>query len=722
MESWRSFPHPDFPRPDRDDGQQPLFDSEIMAEWLDRRPIAGAQKRPFSYGDQFRDGLRMRALAALRGLLPGDALLAASLALAALRHISGGPLTELAPAQMQEPRPPELAGAFTPDPAKSSPEDTVLLTLALMKARRAEEARPELAGVFILDLTKLPQGQETAALVITVEKMCSPGNAADVAADKAAGTAERLIAEADRLGSGIRASMTPPGVAEFIAGIAGDIAGRTVYDPAAGSGTLLLSLIRGTRPARVVAADVNPGMLRLLRQRFLCHDIPVECIMQDSPRSPRRPGVDLVVVDPPFTGSDVTGSDERRQAEGKLLRWLGHAMDQLVPGGQAFVLVPTWLLTRTGEGDRLARRRDFLVKQGAVRAVIQLHRLAHSFRTGAELAILVLGRPLPGEARKTILLCNTTRAADDGAGVARALRERLAGLTSTLPADVADDIPLDSTGWQRSLLPAHVLASTPTIRGHAQRIAVAGRRLDRAHGTEPVEPPPVAELATPRRHISIGECISSRRLRVLTGYRVPAHDIGPSGDVVIIGEPELTGRCAPGDRRVPGSVLDGIRRAKLTSRGDLVMLPVVPLRVMVDTTGGALVQSPAKIMRILPKIPNGLRSDDSPADRWITPAVLAAMLTAPRNAARASGSRVLQDDLEALELPDLPPAEVDRLDEVLRTLAGDRQRTIRRLAALDELTEAVTAGVADGVLSVIGDRPVSRSAGTDDERGPGGTT
>ena len=61
---------------------------------------------------------------------------------------------------------------------------------------------------------------------------------------------------------------------------------------------------------------------------------------------------------------------------------------------------------------------------------------------------------------------------------------------------------------------------------------------------------------------------------------------------------------------------------------------------------------------------------------------------------------------------------MERLDHALRELAALRQQAAERLAALDELSEALRSGVADGILAVAGDRPVSPDAG----RGQGGTT
>src|SRR5207245_2945875 len=114
---------------------------------------------------------------------------------------------------------------------------------------------------------------------------------------------------------------------------------------------------------------------------------------------------------------------------------------------------------------------------------------------------------------------------------------------------------------------------------------------------------------------------------VFSGFRVPAAEIGSGGEVCVIGESELTGHAAIGERRIHYDTLAEIRRDKQTLRGDLVILPVAPMRVLVDTVGGSFVQSPAQVLRILPG-----KADRSyghtPVGPWITPVILAALLTA----------------------------------------------------------------------------------------------
>jgi predicted RNA methylase/predicted DNA-binding transcriptional regulator AlpA len=670
VSNWRRR-HADFPQPVQADDQQPLFDPEMVATWLDQRPIPEASTWPRTYGHQFRDRLRMRTLAAMRGILPGDRLLAAGLALVALRHITGRTLTDVAVAQVL--------------------------------AREAEQDHPDLAGVLLPDLEQLPPNG--TALVVTVEKMCAESSTA--------ATAERLIAEADRLDSNLRAQMTPPAIARFVTDIAGDVTDHVVYDPAAGYGGLLIPLLRAGAPRRIVAADADPDVLRLLRQRFICHGIFPEIIKQDSLRSPQWHGADVVVADPPFTGSD-----EQHQAVTRLFAWLKYSVGQLIPGGRAIVLVPSWILTKTGKTDLVARERDALVKQGTLRAVVQLSQRAHSFRTGAAVALLVLQQPQPGDTRQNVLLFNAERVDGDQAKVSRTVREWLMGQPLSLSSEIAGEIPIAELGWHRSLLPAQLLASQPTPKRYIEGIAAAGRVLNDQRVPRVVTAPEVSEMLVPRKQINVGECIKDGRLRLINGYLLAASEIGSIGDVPVIGGPELTGRSSVGERRIRSAAIHGRPKFSLTVPDDLIVLPIEPLRVLVDTASGALVQSPAKVIRIGYRRPLIARHDKGQVESWMTPRVLAALLTAPRNAARASGSLVRRIDISALDLPDIPPEEVHRIDEILRILAEDRKYLTGRLTAIDELVQTLAAGIADGVLSVTGGIPVPDSGSKTSEKRP----
>lgn len=646
--NWRRR-HVGFPRPIRDDGDQPLFDAEEVTKWLDDRPVPrvpGTDDLPTTYGARFREGLRLRTMATLRGLLPGDRLLAAGLALAALRRVYERPIPDLASARHW--------------------------------AKQVEGDRPELTGMFTHDLDELLP--EAAPLVAAVEEMCAASGE-----DEAA---ERLVGAAGRLGSGLRATMTPPPVADVVAEIAGDTTGKSIYDPAAGSGSLILRVLRSGPPKRVVAADSDPAAVRMLRQRFICHDVPVEAAQRNSLRSRDWVGVDVVVLEPPFVSSDEPGEAVRW-----LRSWVRYAAGQLVPGGRAIVLVPSWMLTRVGERDPVAQARDALLKQGVIAAVIQLPRRVHSFRTGTELVVLVLERP-PAEGRHRIVLGNADYAGVELGKLAGCVRGALAGNSPDVPYDVLGMIPIAELGWHRPLLPAQLLV--PPAASRVDVIEAATRRLAELPDFGPFDPPPVTDTASRREYVKLPDVA-----RVRAGHRLPPDIVGVSGRPVI-GVSELRGETSIGVRCIPEEVAAPYVD-DLTAPGDVVVLPTDPPRARVDEAGGAVVESPAQVVRITGYGRRAGTSSPDDTGTWCTPHVLAAMLTAPRNAARATGSLVRRVRVEGLELPVLTGADVDRLDAVLKDLGRRRDRAAGELAALDELTAAIAGGVADGALSVAGD-------------------
>ena len=82
------------------------------------------------------------------------------------------------------------------------------------------------------------------------------------------------------------------------------------------------------------------------------------------------------------------------------------------------------------------------------------------------------------------------------------------------------------------------------------------------------------------------------------------------------------------------------------------------------------------------------------------PYPLAALLAAPRNQHRGSGSLVRRVDVRQLDLPYLPPEEVAELEAVLRETERQRAELRRQMDALDTLASRLAAGVADGELAL----------------------
>ena len=424
VSNWRRR-HDDFPKPTEDKGSTPLFDAEEIARWLDGRPAD--DKR--TYGQVFRDSLRVRAMIRLSGIIGGDDILRLSVALASLAAHVGTRLP------------------YTPD------------TIDAL-AERVEQEHPELAGMFTPDLTNMPTLVDQ--LVVTADDLvCSVGPAAAI---------DEFISAADRVDSTLRSTMTPKPVADLIAYLVGDVTGRTVCDPAAGVGGLLLRVLDGHEAGRVTVAESHPTWSRILRHRLLTHGVHAEIHRGDSTADWPGGQADVVVLDPPYISGEFTDRKTTERGTGPL-DWALSSARHLSPGGRAYVVVPTWTLTR----EPSARQR--LLDAKVLASVIQLPRRVHPFLTGTELAVLEL--TALGEASGDVVLCNA---------------DRLASANGTWPAAAARLVrapDLDCPEVCRAI-PPHYASPHLATRALLDRGTYIGRSRRRGNRCGPTGPRPVS--------------------------------------------------------------------------------------------------------------------------------------------------------------------------------------------------------------------------------------
>jgi 16S rRNA G966 N2-methylase RsmD len=653
VSNWRRR-HDDFPKPAKDNGSTPLFDAEEIALWLDRRPVDDDR----TYGQVFRDSLRMRAIVRFSGAIGGDDILRLSVALVSLRAQAGTPL----PA--------------TPD---------AIATLA----RRVERERPELTGLFTRDLMT-PSGF-VGHIARTVDELtCSVGPAAAI---------DEFIFSADRVDSALRSTMTPKPIADLIAALVGDVTGRTVCDPAAGVGSLLLRVLDGRTTGQVTAVESHSTWCRILRHRLLAHGVDAEIHQSDSTTDWPERQADLVVLDPPYISGEFTDRKTTERDFGPL-DWVMLSARHLAPGGRAYVVVPTWTLTR----EPAARQRLLDIK--ILASVIQLPRRAHPFLTGTELAVLEL-TPL-GEASEDVVLCNADRIAeaDEGwpATAARLVRAR----TADRP-EICRRMRLTMPGG--SLLPAHRLTTERTSVDHVAS-AIASVQLVRDQFPDQVTArwPGIAQAREQAPLVPLTAIATVRGGHRISREDIADVDLGTRGTAVI-GPEELRGELAVRSRWIDNLALATYESAQLTEPGDVVVLAEGGLSATVDRTGGQLVLAPAQVVRLRPE------HSDRPSPP-MRPTLLAKLLTSPRNAGRESGSLVRRVDLRVLELPVLTEAEVLILDDYFVDLERRRSELAVKMNALARLDGALSAGIADGVLAVatVPDVPRTRVGEFEDEQ------
>ncbi|MBP0456878.1 N-6 DNA methylase [Streptomyces bomunensis] len=191
------------------------------------------------------------------------------------------------------------------------------------------------------------------------------------------GLVERFMDSARRAGSD---QVTSARVVRAVRHFAPELtSAATVFDPACGIGTLLLS-VSAAAGARCRGQEIDADSARLTQLRAgLAGRSQVSVEAGDSLRADAWPDVraDLVVCDPP-TGATDWGRDALlldarwelgtpSKAEGELA-WLQHAYAHTRPGGQVLMVMPASVAYRKA-GRRI---RAELVRRGIVRQVVAL--------------------------------------------------------------------------------------------------------------------------------------------------------------------------------------------------------------------------------------------------------------------------------------------------------------------------------------------------------------
>jgi hypothetical protein len=671
VSNWRRR-HDSFPKPSGGTESKPLFDAEAIAGWLDGRPVPDGEYdengRPGTYGDHFRQGLRMRRLVALKHEgESAERLITGAMAAVAMAGEGDNWVPEFLPAELRE----DIRGA---DP---------------QVVRAARDLVSELG---------------------------------------AAGAADAVLGLAERLESDLAMDTTPPVLAELIGSLAGSVmAGPeqpSVINLCAGLGELLFALdgISG----RTEAAAVEPDPLRrklLLYRLFAYGNTRVNLCAHSEDLDTLRPlgqreftsdedpwgfpAADIVLADPPYAPG------ERARDEDGPLSWALEAVRRLKPGGRGYVVVPSWTLTRPRMPSTTAavRMREELLAQDAVSAIVQLPRRIHPFRTGAEHALLVLRcDPAPAD-RGRVLLVDADRIARRVGGewtsyVTELVRGGRPPLTEEAGyARVSAGPRSGALDDGRSLLPAHRLAPPEKGLDHFEAVGDARRE---AFAALPQLKDWIGDLGVGKRtgelrHRKVDEHLKAGQLKLLSGHRLRESDIGDAG-LVVVGREEMLGALPVGRRRIALEDLAQYPQAMTTERGDVFLLTEHGVHARVDDAGGCVLLAPVQGLRIaayrtyVTELAKG--KPVRPESLWIRPHPLAQLLSAPRNQGRVSGSLVRRVSLRDMDLPELPPEEIEELEAVLAEADRYRTEVRRQLDALDTLADRLAAGVADGALAL----------------------
>jgi hypothetical protein len=213
------------------------------------------------------------------------------------------------------------------------------------------------------------------------------------------------------------------------------------------------------------------------------------------------------------------------------------------------------------------------------------------------------------------------------------------------------------------------------------RAADSRRQLDAVHAatlvtTEPLDTldvlvtPAVGSLRVHYR--SLGELHDEKRLVIRRGRRISAERASSEGTVAVM-PVELIGDV----RFDPIDAEECYPRAVRTEAGDVLFIEKPEPRAWVDPLGGALVASPARILRLTDKAGFG-------------PRLLAAVINhAP------AGS-----EWKSWAVPAVSRAEADRIEAVLAEVEEYQQQARRRVAAADDLIISLIAGLAAGAITL----------------------
>ncbi len=503
-------------------------------------------------------------------------------------------------------------------------------------------------------------------------------------------------------------TLTPAELARLMGDLAGP--GRTVLDPACGTGALLRAVpAPGTREAErdeaereLYGQDSAPELAALtaLRLALTGRDVVVRTAVGDTLRADAYPGLraDVVLCHPPFNernwGHDELAYDARWEygfpaRNESELAWVQHALARLRDGGTAVLLMPPAAASR-----RSGRRiRADLLRRGALRAVIALP-VGAAPPYNIPLHLWVLRRPGKAPAQPEVLLADTGGAAEHtGRGGLDWEAVRAAVLGAWRPFERAGTAA-EQPGLARSvpvielldddvdLAPARHLP--PATEGDGEHLSAVRERLGEtlrltADLTPPAPAGPTEEQPGRWPLITIGDLARGGALVLRTGGN------GGHARVPVLTDHDVLAGTAPS-----GTLPESGEEAVTVQAGDVVV-PVLGggsvARVVDDVTAGAVLGRSLVL----------LRPDPAALDPWF----LAGFLRGSANNRQASSyaSTATRLDVRRLQLPRLPLDEQRRYGARFRALA-EFEQALRHAGRLGEqLVRGMYDGLTDGTVA-----------------------
>ncbi|HUZ26910.1 MAG TPA: hypothetical protein VMV07_24430 [Streptosporangiaceae bacterium] len=657
--TWRRR-YPDFPKPADGDATSPLFDSRQVAEWL-----IGTGRDP---AGRIEADLRLHALAGLGTGLPPSDLLALLTALICLRDQDGEPAAAAHG---------DLRGDLLRRAARLDPRDSCLCSeIALLPA-------------------------EASPLAEAVDELVEAAWGCRGAFERVMGAGQRFKA------GGLYARTVAPGLARLVADLSGAREHArertvTVRDPAAGPGDLLAAVADAAGPDYQLifqAAEADRYLARLAGRRLAVHGVAWADLKLATGEQPPEDWADpdVIVTQVPYLPGETRSPEQ-------VIDRLDDIALRLAPGCTAVVLGPAAVLAGELRPFSPAERtRGRLLSSGMVEAIIRLPGGLVPFRPGYDVALWVLTSAYQSPYRGWVLLADVSdRALTDE--VIAALAEdvvtwrrdgyRPQAHTRAFGVQVRIGDLVDALRPLTARRPARGSAAVTAGAALVSRVTDLEAELDRLAAGHPAARPPIrggiaAGARTPPPAQAIGSLVKARRLVLVPGSRLRGVPIGQDGHHDVLGVPEVLGRIRRGDRSIDRVVLAGLPRVRLTEPGDVVVTTTPEFGVLVDHAGLAVVEFPAKVLRI----PAAERQS-------FTPRTLAGLLAGRMPSLRPAGAVRPPRRLEDHELPALSPAEVQFLDQLLAALDARQEAARQELDLVAELRDITTSGLSDGTLTL----------------------
>jgi type I restriction enzyme M protein len=295
-----------------------------------------------------------------------------------------------------------------------------------------EQANPDqLAGIFGDAAWGNKERLPESALVGLINAFNGLTLNADEVSNDALGQAYEYLLKnfADESGKKAGEFFTPRQIVSLLIHILDPQSGESVYDPASGSGGMLVETINtvrekggDTRTLRLYGQEVNLTTSAIARMNLFLHDIEdFKIVRGDTLRSPglRQPDghlstFDVVVANPPFSlsnwGADQWAADPRSEcgvppAKNGDFAWVQHMLASMDPRtGRVGVVMPHGVLFRGGAEGKI---RKCLVEQDRLEAVIGLaNNLFYS--TSIPAALLIFRADKPAVRRQHVLFIDAS--------------------------------------------------------------------------------------------------------------------------------------------------------------------------------------------------------------------------------------------------------------------------------------------------------------------------